>query len=201
MLPNLQAYLLESSQNKHISPIGGGISILGYAWQFMLLLYLLSTSMPRLFRVKQYWAFDLHILVRGLSLGLGLLFLAILAGYGLPHPDAGAMPFQRPAYVAGYIPILIILTLAVMLEELLFRVYYLERLTSLGARPWAAILVAVPLFALGHQYQGLAGIVIATILGTALSWAWLRWHNYWINCLAHLLYNATILWLAFARGS
>lgn len=201
LLPVLQG-VLHSLNLTDSGPrtLGTPINALSFAWQLLLLFYLLGNSMPRLLRNKTYWQLNPTVILQGFALGLALLILAISVGYSLPHPSAEAMPFKRPSMWVGYIAIGFILIVAVMLEELLFRVYYLERLISLGANPYSAMLVAVPLFAIGHQYQGIAGILIATILGTILCLSWLRWHNYWLNCIAHLLYNTSILWLVFSRA-
>ena len=201
LLPVLQGFALHFVDPQALGrQVNSPLASLNYVWQFLLLLYLLSSSMPRLLRNTRFWSFQPLNLLHGIALALILLTISLCLGQILPHPQIGAMPFKRPPVPIGYIPIVLTVVLAVFLEELLFRVYYIQRLLSLGATPLMALLIAVPLFAIGHQYQGLTGIIMAAILGTVLSLSWLKWRNYWINSLGHLFYNLTVLFLALAQA-
>jgi membrane protease YdiL (CAAX protease family) len=103
------------------------------------------------------------------------------------------MPFTGPAGPGGLVLVGLALALSVSLEELLYRVYYLERLRLLGAGAPAAVGIAVCLFSLGHHYQGITGLVLSLVLGVVLCLAWLRWRRFWPLWLGHLAYNLTVL--------
>ena len=76
----------------------------------------------------------------------------------------------RPAYleVTGRAEILLALVLVVVVavaEETIFRGYLLLRFEGVGIRPSASVLLSAAIFALGHGYEGTAGVASVAVLG------------------------------------
>ncbi len=78
-------------------------------------------------------------------------------------------------------------------EELFFRSYLLTRFGQLGIPAAGAVASATVLFALGHWYEGTAGLVVAGLLGIYFSVVFLRTRNLHMIALAHALYNFAVL--------
>jgi membrane protease YdiL (CAAX protease family) len=119
---------------------------------------------------------------RELALGL-VLFLPFTFGanylesflqqVGLSVP-AGPPPFLSvhglPEIVLGFILVVIV----ALAEETIFRGYLLLRFQGARMRPLAAALLASVIFALGHGYEGSAGVVTVGFMGLvfALIYLW-----------------------------
>lgn len=78
-------------------------------------------------------------------------------------------------------------------EELFFRCYLITRLRQLGLPSWVAAASSTALFAAGHLYQGLSGLIVATLLGACFALVFLRLRNLHRLAIAHGLYNLTVL--------
>ncbi|MCX8013378.1 MAG: CPBP family intramembrane metalloprotease [Rectinema sp.] len=92
------------------------------------------------------------------------------------------------------VPLALISSLSVgYSEEMFFRFFVLDGLTSAGARQTAAAGVSVLIFALSHHAQGLYGILFAAAI--AVLYSFLRLKGYRLHALAlgHALYDAAIL--------
>jgi len=83
---------------------------------------------------------------------------------------------------------------AAVCEELAFRGFLLTRLkTILGhlnpkLSGWTpAVIVSAIAFGVGHNYQGVAGLVLVTILGAGLSLLYIRTGSLWPCIVAHFL--------------
>jgi len=105
----------------------------------------------------------------------GWLELA-LRGLGFKMP---ATP--RPSYLivegTGEIVLAFILVCVVALaEETIFRGYLLLRFEGVGVRPSAAVLLSAAIFALGHGYEGSAGVATILVMGLifAIVYLWRR---------------------------
>ena len=72
-------------------------------------------------------------------------------------------------------------------EEVLYRGYAIERIEALTGSRWMAALIALGAFAAFHYRQGLAGIVIAFLLGAILTGFYLWKRNLVANIFAHFL--------------
>ncbi len=72
-------------------------------------------------------------------------------------------------------------------EEVLYRGYAIERLQSLTGSKWIAVAISLPLFAAFHFRQGLAGVVIALVLGAILTAFYLWKRDLLANMVGHFL--------------
>lgn len=78
-------------------------------------------------------------------------------------------------------------------EELFFRCYLITRLRHLSLPAWAAATLSTAVFAAGHIYQGLAGLVVAAVLGACFSLLFLSRPGLHRLAIAHALYNLAVL--------
>jgi membrane protease YdiL (CAAX protease family) len=63
---------------------------------------------------------------------------------------------------------------AAICEEVIFRGFLVDRITTLASRKWLAVLISAILFGLMHFYQGASGIVITMIGGLVFGYLYLR---------------------------
>ena len=201
LLPLLLS-LLNSFQAEPVPPSrpGSPVALLMSAWNLVLLLFLMSRGMPLIFRQTTVWRLSLRQAGQGLALALMLTVIATVLGQILTQPSATAMPFRASDLMVTLVPSILAVIIAASFEEMLYRVYLIERLTSLGFSAGSASLVSVLLFSLGHGYQGLHGLILSLILGSALTLAWRRWRNFWIIAMGHLFYNLIVLLGAWLTG-
>jgi membrane protease YdiL (CAAX protease family) len=117
-----------------------------------------------------------------LLLGVGTAAaLGVLAVMGL-HYGSGA-----PAFVAPLWATFLVVLRAGIAEEICFRGYAIERIEALtGNRAIAAILPLIA-FASFHFRQGVAGIMVALILGAVLTAFYLWRRNLAANMTGHFL--------------
>jgi membrane protease YdiL (CAAX protease family) len=72
-------------------------------------------------------------------------------------------------------------------EEVLYRGYAIERLQSLTGSKWIAVAISLPLFAAFHFRQGLAGVLLAFVLGGILTAFYLWKRDLLANMFGHFL--------------
>lgn len=122
-----------------------------------------------------------------IEVGIGaLLFLPFFYGTGLVERlfvDVGLSASQQsnliaiPAPVAGDVILGTLLVLVVAFsEEFIFRGYLIRRFSGSGMTTAAAVLLATAVFAVGHGYEGTAGLATVGVmgLGFALVYLWRR---------------------------
>lgn len=200
-LPLIQP--LVNALQAHPEPVhsaGSPVALLYRLWQLALLWFLMLRGLPDLLARRALWAMNLGTLVRGLAGAPLLLGAALVVAMVLGLKPSGTftqIPFPKPDSLEGLVFPLLVLPVAVAFEELLYRVYFLERLASLDVGKRPATMVSVTLFTIGHQYLGPNGLVLSAVLGLLLTLAWLRWQRFWINWLAHLGYNLAVLAIAW----
>lgn len=116
------------------------------------------------------------LLVAGVASAMGLLQVLGLS-YGSDETR-----FVAPAWMT-----LIVVLRAGIVEEVFYRGYAIERLQALTGSRAVATLVPLACFALFHYRQGVAGVLIALILGAILTafYCWKR--NLLANIVAHFL--------------
>jgi len=93
----------------------------------------------------------------------------------------------------------VIWTLAAFGEEMVFRGYVFNRITDLTGATTAAVILTTVLFAFGHYYQGMAGVVDASTTGLILAIAYARTRNLWLPILAHGFTDTIALILVFTN--
>lgn len=105
--------------------------------------------------------------------------------------------FNRPAML----PLIAIAMVTVgYREELFFRSYLITRLEQLGLGGAASVGISTLLFALGHIYQGVAGVAVALVIGALFGVLFRRRRNLHEIAIAHTAYNLSILVGRYALG-
>ncbi|MGB8993468.1 MAG: CPBP family intramembrane glutamic endopeptidase [Desulfobaccales bacterium] len=141
------------------------------------------------------WVWKNH--ERDLMLGV-ILFLPFIFGanylesflrsIGLSAPPAGAVPAFLSVHGPGEIVLGLILVIVVALaEETMFRGYLLLRFQGAGLGPWGAAVLASVIFALGHGYEGEAGIVTVGFMGLTFALIYLWRGSLVAPCVMHFL--------------
>lgn len=108
---------------------------------------------------------------RALLTGLAytVLFFALLLGVLAVYQLLG-VKYGEGASISHALPVALLTVIrAGISEEIIYRGYLLERLESLSGSKWLAGAVSVAAFAGFHYSQGWPGIVIAGVLGAAIT--------------------------------
>ena len=111
---------------------------------------------------------------RDVALGLGL-FIPLLYGTGLLERALQAGGFSAPSTplpsfltakgtAESLMASLLVIVVAIA-EETMFRGYLILRLKAVTASPAAAVVLSAVIFALGHGYEGTAGVVTVGVMG------------------------------------
>ena len=134
------------------------------------------------------------------ALAATLLILLLLALLAVP---LSFLPGTEQALSEGirwqfrrweYLPLVVLTSIAVgYREELFFRGYLIGRLQDAGLPPSAALGASTVLFGLGHVYQGVAGVLVTTVVGGVLGVLFIRSRNLHLVALTHALYNVFVL--------
>ena len=74
-------------------------------------------------------------------------------------------------------------------EELVMRAFLIDRLQKLFGKTWIAILVPAMLFGSYHIYQGVTGLVCATLMGVVFGMHYARYRRLLPLVIAHTLCN------------
>jgi membrane protease YdiL (CAAX protease family) len=113
------------------------------------------------------------------DLGWGLLlFLPVVYGANLLesilHKAGLSAPTKLPSFLVAtgsakvFLACVMVIVVAVV-EETIFRGYLILRFKAVTGRTGAAVLLSSAIFALGHGYEGLAGMISIFFLGVTLA--------------------------------
>jgi CAAX protease family protein len=107
------------------------------------------------------------------TFGAAFLERALL-GIGLSAPSTSLPSFLAPRGVAEGVLATALVTVVAFAEETLFRGYLLLRLRAVLGSTSAAVMLSSAIFALGHGYEGSAGLVTVGMMGVvfALVYHW-----------------------------
>ncbi len=121
-------------------------------------------------------------------LGLALL-QSLLQSFGLPpaRPPPAALIPQTPGDAAFAVVLLVVVA---VVEETLFRGFLLTRLLALTGHRGVALTVATLVFALGHGYQGVTGLIAVAALGLLYGVIYLWRGSLVAPATMHFLQNA-----------
>ncbi len=146
---------------------------------------------------------------------VGRALIVLLAGYGANLLLTLAIVASSPATLEEHIAELetlavgltddtpltatfLLLLLVGFYEEIVARGLLLTRARELVGGFWAPALISAGLFALGHFYQGVYGVVQTAVFGLVLAVFTLRWGTLWPAIFAHTAIN--MLSLVQLRG-
>lgn len=141
---------------------------------------------------------------------LGRALIVVLAGFGvnllLTLAVVALSPGTLEDHIAGLeslagglthdMPIaamLLLLLLVGFYEEVVARGLLLTRARELVGGFWPPALISAGLFALGHFYQGIYGVVQTALFGLVLAVFTLRWGTLWPAIFAHTVINMVSL--------
>jgi uncharacterized protein len=127
-----------------------------------------------------WWKSVLWGLVTAVVCAGAALVLIKLTGYG--HGKAADAFDRLPLWLVS-----LVCLRAGIVEELFYRGYAIERLQSLGLGRFAAALIPLLIFAVGHYTGGTANILIALVLGGILTGFYLWRRDLVSNIIAHTL--------------
>ena len=110
----------------------------------------------------------------------GVMFVgAELIEQGLKAADVPGPSTQMPKFLAAHSPAQFLLAGALVIvvaiaEETIFRGYLILRLNGVTRSPAAAVILSSVIFALGHGYEGTAGVATVAYMGLffALVYVW-----------------------------
>lgn len=126
------------------------------------------------------------VLFAALAAVIGLALALQHLGLDISTPEGAGFRLTRPQLL----PLVAITSLLTgYREELFFRAYMLPRLAQAGVRVPQAVAVSTTLFAVGHIYQGVVGLLFAALIGVVLSIAFYRRRSVHHIGLAHAGYN------------
>jgi membrane protease YdiL (CAAX protease family) len=126
---------------------------------------------------------------RSLAWGVGLAVVCLLAAVGcLAVYGALGIRYGEGQSISRALPVTALAVLrAGISEEVLYRGFAIERLQALTGSKWVAATVSLVLFAGFHFRQGLAGVVLAFVLGAILTAFYLWKRDLLANIFGHFL--------------
>ena len=162
----------------------------------------LSAPLPRMAtRNALLLAVPAGIAIQLFALSMGV----VVAGLGTEVEPSNAAPLEAMAQSQPWLMALLVVAVAPLAEELLFRHVLLRRF-ALHGRPLLGVFATSLLFAAMHEAwpgeQGvgawLATLLLYTGMGAGFGWVYLRTGRLSAAMLAHAACNAAALWPMFA---
>lgn len=133
-----------------------------------------------------------------LALAVFTIYFAVLIGWSSLGGEAVVVDFMHPRLWAMVLLVLCLIPLQATAEEYVFRGYLMQLVGSWLRHPAFAILVPVPLFVLGHDYDvwGAASVGVFAIVA-----AWLAWRTGGLEAAISLhIVNNVMIFLLGAIG-
>lgn len=169
----------------------------------LLVLYLLDIQGDQQIihrHVSEGTAFPLFVVLRvwGALLLISLLVSLISAAVGsgvAPVGTESVVPALNDRYhPMVWVPLLVVAMVSVgIVEELLFRGYFIGRIRQLGQPAPRAVVASALLFSVGHGYQGPAALVFSFLAGVTLGTLWVIRPHLGAFALGHAAYNISAL--------
>ncbi len=103
-----------------------------------------------------------------------LVLESILRALGFSAPATSLPSFLAARGVPESVLAFVLVTVVAVAEETIFRGYLILRFRALTASPTLAVLVSAVIFAIGHGYEGAAGVITVGTMGVifALVYSW-----------------------------
>lgn len=96
---------------------------------------------------------------------LAMLILQILQKFGFWIPEKATSFLNGPKDIVQLILGLTLMMIVAITEETIFRGYLIKRFQEFTGSKVSALFFSTAIFALGHAYQGFAGVCIVSVLG------------------------------------
>jgi membrane protease YdiL (CAAX protease family) len=126
----------------------------------------------------------------------------ILLSLGLSAPTAPLPSFLKEHGPTEAILAVLLVVVVAVSEETIFRGYLLLRFRSVLQSPTAALLLSSAIFAVGHGYEGSAGLVTVGVMGLALAAVYLWRGSLVAPVVMHFLQDfLSIVLLPWLSGS
>jgi membrane protease YdiL (CAAX protease family) len=201
-------------KNKYVTFIELSIAVLvmiavelGWITQFIVLAVVLYAWLSLWIRGKGWSDFGIKKpeswkIVIALSLLAGIVFQAL--SLYIIEPLLGKLTGEIPdvsqfrPMVGNFPKLLLFLALswsfAAFIEEMLYRGYFMHRISDLFNRNstgWiVGFILANILFGFGHMYQGVSGMAATALTGIVFAWLYFQTNkNLWAAILAHGIYD------------
>ncbi len=133
---------------------------------------------------------------------LVLLFAASYAGAYIfawtSHWRGAHLPFTL-THGMSFLSVVPVIAAGVFFEEVLFRSYLCTRLADLAWQDLGIGLVSITLFTLPHVYQGWGALPVVFMLGSVLTYSFMKTKSIWPVFLGHLVYDLILIYLASKR--
>ena len=127
-------------------------------------------------------------LLKSLGWGVVLTIICMLLGViliALTHYTGGSSGAALAKLPVWFVTLIVVR--AGVLEELFYRGYAIERLEALGLNRYWAGTIPLVIFSVGHWTGGWANMVIALVLGAALTFFYLWRRDLVANMIGHFL--------------
>lgn len=122
------------------------------------------------------------------ALGLAIVLFIVLLGCVELSKVFGWKFGESKSFNKLSLPVVAFVTVrAGVAEDIFYRGYLLERLTTITGKKWIALVLSTVPFGLFHYQQGYAGILIATMAGIVLSLFYFWKRDLKANIIAHFL--------------
>jgi len=138
-----------------------------------------------------------------------LLFLPVTYGANLLEGALHTAGFSEPSKLPSFLvangndnialAVLLVIVVAIV-EETVYRGYLILRLNAVARRPWIAVLFSAAIFALGHGYEGAAGVVSVYFLGVVLALVYLWRRSLIAPMIIHFMIDFTSIVLSAMAG-
>lgn len=134
---------------------------------------------------------------------LAVLMISLLTTYAMKalgvSPDTPRLPLKMDSAPFVFLPLVALSSLAVgAWEELIYRVYFVKKLEHSGVPQPVSIALSAALFAAGHAYQGIAGIIGSFFLALVFSLFYAKTRSWYAIAGAHAIYDFIAIMTLFA---
>lgn len=135
---------------------------------------------------KLLWVTTGVLLAVWIIIAMGFYLLARSAGAKLDRRVSILQP-RTAAETSAFV--LVLSPTAGILEEIVFRGFLFLMFLNFNPDPWNAALWTSVLFALGHAYQGLGGILATGLMGYTAAMSVIYTGTLWPAIIAHTVYD------------
>jgi len=127
-----------------------------------------------------------------------------LIGIGLSSPPKSSSGFLQPVghgQASLWLAVVLVVVVAIA-EETIFRGYLILRFTGIGLGRVLAVVLSSAIFAMGHGYEGTAGVATVGVMGVILALVYLWRGSLIAPMVMHFLQDfVAIVLLPFLAGS